>query len=261
MSRHCLNYFVLQIRFQKTLDFSSIDNFHGTGAFNLTKFPAWDSIFLDYIDRPEEVVVIELRNRRRQQKLSGHNAYFESLKRISNVTRESVEDRTNPKYTNRAFSTARNYLDTMKPSNDPHPVSKKSRASKTTSRKLSGSGIYLDKISSSSAHTSLPKTPSKPKKENSSKTTDKKKTSGLQEKGSNKPSKQTAHRGDSSEKAKKTSTDFESTTPSKSSNYLDSLSTIPIGESSSNDNLKSTERKSKQSTDLSKNPFLHEVSN
>jgi len=252
LSRHCLNYFVLQIRFQKTLDFSSIDNFHGTGAFNLTKFPEWDSIFLDYIDRPEEVVVIELRNRRRQQKLSGHNLYFESLKRISNVTRESVEDRTNPKSNHRAFSTARNYLDTMKPSNDPHPVSKKSRASKTTSRKLS----YLDRISSSSAHTSLPKTPSKPKKENSSKTTDKKKKSGLKEKGSNKPEKQTAHRDDSSEKAKKISTDFESTTPSKSSNYLDSLSTIPIGESSSNDN-----QKSKQSTDLSKNPFLHEVSN
>jgi hypothetical protein len=61
------------------LDFTSIEKFHGTGAFNQTKFPEWDSVFLDYMDRPDEVIVIQMRQQRRQRKLSGYNSYIESL--------------------------------------------------------------------------------------------------------------------------------------------------------------------------------------
>ncbi|OEU09306.1 hypothetical protein FRACYDRAFT_212404 [Fragilariopsis cylindrus CCMP1102] len=62
---------------EKTLDFTSIERFHGTGAFNQTKFPEWDSVFLDYMDRPDEVIVIQMRQQRRQRKLSGYNSYIE----------------------------------------------------------------------------------------------------------------------------------------------------------------------------------------
>ena len=61
------------------MDFTSIERFHGTGAFNQTKFPEWDSVFLDYMDRPDEVIVIQMRQQRRQRKLSGYNSYIESL--------------------------------------------------------------------------------------------------------------------------------------------------------------------------------------
>lgn len=61
------------------MDFTSIEKFHGTGAFNQTKFPEWDSVFLDYMDRPDEVIVIQMRQQRRQRKLSGYNSYIESL--------------------------------------------------------------------------------------------------------------------------------------------------------------------------------------
>jgi len=64
---------------EKTLDFVNIDKFHGTGAFNQTTFPEWDSIFLNYMDRPDEVIVMQIGRRRRQRKLSGYNLYFESL--------------------------------------------------------------------------------------------------------------------------------------------------------------------------------------
>mmetsp|Transcript_62720 Transcript_62720/g.70207 ORF Transcript_62720/g.70207 Transcript_62720/m.70207 type:complete len:655 (-) Transcript_62720:198-2162(-) len=64
---------------EKTLDFANIEKFHGTGAFNQTTFPEWDSIFLNYMDRPDELIVIQIGQRRRQRKLSGYNPYFESL--------------------------------------------------------------------------------------------------------------------------------------------------------------------------------------
>jgi len=64
---------------EKTLDFVNIEKFHGTGAFNQTTFPEWDSIFLNYMDRPDEVIVMQIGRRRRQRKLSGYNPYFESL--------------------------------------------------------------------------------------------------------------------------------------------------------------------------------------
>jgi len=38
--------------------FRNLENFHGTGAFNLTKYGAWDSILVDMLQRPKDVVVV-----------------------------------------------------------------------------------------------------------------------------------------------------------------------------------------------------------
>ncbi|CAJ1953706.1 unnamed protein product [Cylindrotheca closterium] len=55
---------------EKVFDFKNLDNFHGTGALNITKYPGWDSPFLELITMDSEVVVVETsptasQNRRR----------------------------------------------------------------------------------------------------------------------------------------------------------------------------------------------------
>lgn len=237
---------------QKTLDFTSIDNFHGTGAFNQTKFPEWDSVFLDCVDRPEEVIVVEMRQRRRQQKLSGHNDYFESLKSSTSTARGTTEeDGTKPESTNRAFSTT-NYLDAMKPKASPTiSTPKKPDAPKTTSRKLSGSKNYLDNLSSSPAKASPPLSPEN--KEDPKKTNEK--GSPLKDSGE----KESPTTINSAEKPKKKAIQRRTFAPGKSSSYLESLSTISNSSSLCDGNSDGPDAKTKQSTELSKNPFLEEV--
>ena len=79
------------------MNFTSIEKFHGTGAFNQTKFPQWDSIFLDFMNRPSEVIVMKVRQRRRQRKLSGFNPYVESLSRNS-IKKKNVASVKTPSY-------------------------------------------------------------------------------------------------------------------------------------------------------------------
>jgi hypothetical protein len=321
---------------QKTLDFRGIDNFHGTGAFNQTKFPEWDSVFLDCVDRPEEVMVMEVRQRRRQRKLSGHNDYFESLKSPSSASKGKEDDDAKPKTTKRSFSTT-NYLDAMKPATPPPSNAKKSQKPRPTARKLSGSSNYLDNIVSSSAPklVSSPTKPSKPMKEKNSKTAneiDASSKDGVEEenpatvcdaeksedeedsKSSKKASpslkkddgeitnlttvcdaKKSEGKGDS-KSSKKASPDLKkdygekknqasvcdakesedkgdskssqktfqrrSFSPGKSSSYLESLSMNSIAASTGNGSLeeKDDKAKTKQSSELTKNPFLVEVS-
>lgn len=232
---------------EKTLDFSSIDNFHGTGAFNQTKFPEWDSVFLDCVDRPEEVVVLEVRQRRRQQKLSGHNTYFESLKQTSketekvDTTKKSTTSRTTPK--RQGFSTG-NYLESMSSSKtapESSPASstpkKEQQAPKITSRKLSGASNYLENITSPPA-----------KKE--TKPTNKSKDN--EEKKSKTVTSETKASKDKKEKNKK------SETPNPiqrrafaSSNYLENLSSVSNA-------TNTAEPTTAQSTESSKNPYLEE---
>ena len=33
--------------------------YHGSGAFNLTRYPDWDSIFVDMIDRPRSKIILQ----------------------------------------------------------------------------------------------------------------------------------------------------------------------------------------------------------
>ena len=243
---------------KKTLDFNSIDNFHGTGAFNQTKFPEWDSIFLDFVDRPEEVIVMQMRPQRRQSKLSGHNAYVESLSNKSSAASSAATGKTEDgsstesETTNGSFSTARNYLDSMKPTTLTSSTAKKSQLPKTTSRKLSSSSNYLDNLSMSPAV-------QKNKKNNSKKSIEKGPSS--KDHGKKRTPTMVFDTKKSLEKSKKQTTPRKIFGPGRSTNYLESLSAISNAKSSSDRKVDATknEAKTKQSTETSKNPFLEEV--
>jgi hypothetical protein len=51
------------IAFQAKFDCKNLENFHGTGAFNLTNYPEWDSILLELMFTPPQVVMISAKRR------------------------------------------------------------------------------------------------------------------------------------------------------------------------------------------------------
>ena len=42
-----------------------MESYHGTGAFNLTKYPEWDSMLIEMMFMPADVVVISAKRRGR----------------------------------------------------------------------------------------------------------------------------------------------------------------------------------------------------
>ena len=57
----------------------NLDSFHGTGAFNLTKYPAWDDILTDLLFTPPDVVVVSTKVKRRGSK---NNPYFNDVSSV-----------------------------------------------------------------------------------------------------------------------------------------------------------------------------------
>ena len=45
--------------------FNNLEKYHGTGAFNLTMYGSWDSILLDMLQQPPDVVIVSARRRGR----------------------------------------------------------------------------------------------------------------------------------------------------------------------------------------------------
>lgn len=247
------------VRFlEKILDFSSIDNFHGTGAFNLTKFPEWDSIFLDCVDRPEEVIVIQMRQRRRQRKLSGHNAYFESLRSPTSTNKAKEEQVTKSSPPSGSFSTT-NYLDSMKPIIPSYSSMKVSQKSNITSEKLSGTSNYLNNLGPTpvsapsllqSMSLSEKKVPKETKKTVPTLNDDGKKRNTSLDKEDNQ---------NLFQNPKKEPIQRKTFSPGRSTGYLESLSTISNEASSEGNGV--GDKKVKQSTEISSNPFLDEKIN
>jgi hypothetical protein len=68
---------------QHTYGFTNLLEYHGSGAFNLTIYPEWDSILQDMTSRPSEVVIVSARRRG-----GGHggwskdNPYLEDVSRV-----------------------------------------------------------------------------------------------------------------------------------------------------------------------------------
>jgi hypothetical protein len=57
-----------------------LESFHGTGAFNLTKYPEWDSMLLEMMFLPPQVVVISAKRRGRGVGgWSKNNPYLEEV--------------------------------------------------------------------------------------------------------------------------------------------------------------------------------------
>lgn len=55
-------------------------NFHGTGAFNITKFPEWDSILNNMVTRPKETLVLQV-----QRRSNGRNKGWTSNNYLDNM--------------------------------------------------------------------------------------------------------------------------------------------------------------------------------
>ena len=218
---------VVFLKQQKRLNFTGIDKYHGTGAFDHSKFPEWNSIFLEYVDHPEEIMIIEIRQRRRQRKLSGFNDYFDSLSSSGSSSTTSTSTITD------------NDTDTEKNKKKTTPWKPK----KITNRKLSDTSNYLETMSSlASTPTSTPQpsSASKTKNQNS-----KNKTAPIPAKATNNKSKIKSRKNQISKKK-----------------YLDIQGSSSSSSSSDSSYGEKKERRptEKQSTKLSNNPFLDEVS-
>jgi len=50
--------------------------YHGSGAFNLTKYPEWDDLLIDLLKRPSDVIVVSTKAKRRGSK---NNPYLEDV--------------------------------------------------------------------------------------------------------------------------------------------------------------------------------------
>ena len=63
---------------QNRYNFSNLEKYHGTGAFNLTEYGTWDAILLDMLQQPPDVVVVSARRRGRGHGgWSKNNPYLE----------------------------------------------------------------------------------------------------------------------------------------------------------------------------------------
>jgi hypothetical protein len=61
--------------------FGNLEEFHGTGGLNITEFSSWDSILVDMLDRPADVVVVSARRRGRGcGGWSKNNPYMEDVR-------------------------------------------------------------------------------------------------------------------------------------------------------------------------------------
>jgi hypothetical protein len=161
--------------YKKTLDFTNIDKYHGTGAFNQTTFPQWDSIFLDYVNRPEEIIVMSVKQRqRRRSSLSGRNDYLEDMSKSSNTPTPPSSASQLPKNANKPTtrSTPRrgitgSYLDSLSSSgggvdNTPREQQQPPPPKPASPPTLKGSaGSYLESLSNP-AMSSIPEEDKKP---------------------------------------------------------------------------------------------------
>ena len=50
---------------ERLLGKTDLLNFHGTGAFNVTRFPTWDAFFVELIKEPKTSIIIQAKRRGR----------------------------------------------------------------------------------------------------------------------------------------------------------------------------------------------------
>ena len=68
---------------EKFADANNLLEYHGTGAFNLTRFSTWDTFFLELMEMPEEKIIISARRRGRGRGgWSKNNPYLKVSYRI-----------------------------------------------------------------------------------------------------------------------------------------------------------------------------------
>lgn len=70
---------LFHLHLQNALEFNNLEGFHGTGAFNISKFPTWDGPLVEMINRPLEVIVVSVKVRPRNNRGWSNNGYLDSL--------------------------------------------------------------------------------------------------------------------------------------------------------------------------------------
>ena len=58
---------------EQVVDVQQLDGYHGTGALNMTRFPSWDSFFLEIITMEKETIVIERQDSSKSQQTNNDN--------------------------------------------------------------------------------------------------------------------------------------------------------------------------------------------
>lgn len=79
----CYRYLIIVFSFtvQTKFYFKNLESFHGTGAFNLTNYPEWDSMLLELMFTPPQVVIISAKRRGRGHGgWSKDNPYLEEVR-------------------------------------------------------------------------------------------------------------------------------------------------------------------------------------
>ena len=67
---------------ERLLESKNLLEYHGTGAFNLTRFPEWDTFFWEMMDEPPTSVIVEARRRGPIFGGSRNNPYLKKEVRI-----------------------------------------------------------------------------------------------------------------------------------------------------------------------------------
>ncbi|KAL3905407.1 MAG: hypothetical protein SGILL_009690 [Bacillariaceae sp.] len=153
---------------EKTLEFTNIEKYHGTAAFNMTLYPRWDSFFFENVDRPAEILVMAIKQRRRRRSsLSGHNAYLEGMSgspASSSVAPKQEPQQQQPKPSTPKRGVGGSYLDNLSAgSSDEAPKMEKKDYSigNNNSAPKGSAGNYLGALSSNIQQSSneVPKVP------------------------------------------------------------------------------------------------------
>lgn len=71
---------------ENTYGFENLENYHGTGAFNLTKYNSWNTILKDMLHRPADVVVVSARRRGR-----GHGGWSKDNPFLEDVSKQQKQ--------------------------------------------------------------------------------------------------------------------------------------------------------------------------
>jgi len=75
---------------EKVLEFKNLDSFHGTGALDMTKYPSWDSVFLELITMDSEAIRVEASSTARQNRRRGWSNRAGYLDNLS--TKKQLDD-------------------------------------------------------------------------------------------------------------------------------------------------------------------------
>jgi hypothetical protein len=74
----CCSHFACS---QETYGLANFEEYHGSGALNVTEWSSWDSILVDMLHRPSDVVVVSARRRGRGcGGWSKNNPYLEDVR-------------------------------------------------------------------------------------------------------------------------------------------------------------------------------------